>query len=217
MEKQQVWRYIDYSCDMFYNYTMSTSPLLKVDDTHVQQRLKEVLGQVDALQPNLGDHEFLSRTSANGCEERMRFGDTVYPQLILSELRSGQITDGRMSGVKFDFFVHNEDGSSCNAHQSIASAELVTVTVAPHEDGSWTSVTDTTIVRLSRMYSSGDQSNNALSAVRSRTVKTEVHGQNHRVTSTTTETSSHALLETLEELDEVLAAFMVFARANLTI
>ena len=191
---------------------MSNAPLLKVDDTHVQAKLKEVLTRIDTASPGTGDRKLLTRTSPSGCAERILFGDFISPGLVLERLEDGKVTDGKQSSVEFQFYVHNEhndeeDDTCCSLSQSIARAEKKVITVHPLENGRWESVTETTTISLSRMCSSGGWSNNALSARQAHDVMTETYRDNGNSASGTP-TSSDDLLVTHDQLDDALAAFL---------
>jgi hypothetical protein len=195
---------------------MSNAPLLKVDNTHVQDKLKEVLTRIDAALPCVGDRKFLTRTSPNGCEERILFGDFISPGLVLERFEDGKITVGKQSSVEFQFYVHNEhndDETCCSHNQSIARAEEEIITVHPLENGRWESVTETTTISLSRMSSSGGWSNNALSAHQKHNVVTERYYDNGN-SSSGTPTSNDDLLVTLDQLDVILTEFVNLALTN---
>jgi hypothetical protein len=184
---------------------MSTVP--KVDDTQVQDKLKEVLPDVDRAVA-LSDRNPITRDGRKGCLQRIVFGEILSPGFTLERFEDGKIGEPEERSVSINFFIH-APGCNCDYAMQFASVETKVVRAQRGEGGGTHCTTHTQTFTIGRYSTCGPEDNSLTASHDDLTViETSPGSYEGRSKQKTAQEHEFWYIRTLSQLDEALADFV---------
>lgn len=187
---------------------MSETTLLRFYDAHVQERLQEVLVEVDATMaeiPPKGFGDIIHK--AGNCQQRIRSGESS-EALTYNSLRDAC---NLRKSIDFVFWLHEPTNHRCRSLLLVAQVDLVSAQAYETDYYGKTEVVTRKFL-LSRV-----QPSDTLVVHHTTMTTTTSHGKNVRNTTTQVRTTSTAAdLATYDELNNALNIFQQLIRTPVT-